>query len=242
VPWRWPHETHPWRLYRVPAGAFVSGEASRAGSDAWSERAELYRTSAVHVEGPDLDLIVEWSAGSRTALDVATGGGHVARRLRDTGLEVVTCDPAPGMGPDVICHAEDLPFADASFDIVVCRRAAHHFLDVPKALAEMARVASGLVLLQDAVRVSEEVEEAESLRDPSHVRHLTEDEWRDVFERSGLEVDAAERFEERLEFASWFARTGCEGETADRVRSLLAKHTDGDAWIYPYMAFKTRKR
>ena len=55
-------------------------------TDAWSERAELYRTSAVHVQGPDLDLIVEWSRGFETALDVATGGGHVARRLRDAGL------------------------------------------------------------------------------------------------------------------------------------------------------------
>ena len=196
----------------------------------------------MHAQGPDLDLIVEWSLGTRTALDVATGGGHVARRLRDAGLEVVTCDPAPGMGPDVICPAEDLPFADASFDIVVCRRAAHHFLDVPTALAEMARVTSGLVLLQDAVRVSEQVEEAERLRDPSHIRHLTEGEWRDVFAGCGLEVERAASFEERLDFESWFARTGCEGETAERVRGLLAEHTDGDAWIYPYVVFKTRKR
>ena len=56
-----------------------------------------------------------WSSGRRgcgTAIDVATGGGHVARRLREAGLEVVSCDPAPGMQPDVICFAEELPFAD----------------------------------------------------------------------------------------------------------------------------------
>ena len=85
-------------------------------SEPWSDRADLYRTSAVHVQGPDLDLMVEWAQGRRTALDVATGGGHVARRLREAGLEVVSCDPAPGMAPDVICHAEDLPFADDAFD------------------------------------------------------------------------------------------------------------------------------
>ena len=90
-------------------------------TDAWNERAELYRTSKAHSEGADLDLFVEWAAGARTALDVATGGGHVARRLREAGLEVVSCDPAPGMQPDVICSAEHLPFADASFDVVACR-------------------------------------------------------------------------------------------------------------------------
>src|SRR5476649_1318312 len=98
-------------------------------TDAWSERAELYRTSKAHSEGADLDLVVEWAAGAHTALDVATGGGHVARRLREAGLEVVSCDPSPGMQPDVICFAEDLPFADRSFDVAVTRVAAHHFAD-----------------------------------------------------------------------------------------------------------------
>ena len=66
-------------------------------TEVWSERAQLYRDSAAHREGPDLDLLVEWAAGAHTALDVATGGGHVARRLREAGLEVVTSDPARGI-------------------------------------------------------------------------------------------------------------------------------------------------
>src|SRR5207342_3611294 len=116
-------------------------------------------------EGEDLDLIVHWAQqaqaeGSRTALDVATGGGHVARRLRDAGLQVVSADPAPGMQPDVICRAEDLPFADGAFDLVVSRIAPHHFEDVAAAVAEMARVANDLVVVEDTLYVSEDVEEA----------------------------------------------------------------------------------
>ncbi len=210
-------------------------------SDAWSERAALYRTSAVHVQGPDLELFVEWASGSATALDVATGGGHVARRLREAGLEVVSADPAAGMNPDVVCAAEDLPFADASFDVVACRRAAHHFSDVSRALGEMARVSRGLVFLQDALFVSARVEEAERLRDPSHVSHLSEEGWRELFARHELELERVERREERLDFDSWLARTGCEGEDAVRVRGLLADRTEGDAWAYPYAVFKARK-
>ena len=110
-----------------------------------------------------------WSPGlpgARTALDVATGGGHVARRLREAGLEVVTTDRAPGMSPDVICPAEDLPFADASFDVVACRTAAHHFDDVAAAVREMARVSADRVLLVDTDEHGRCVEEAEKLRDP----------------------------------------------------------------------------
>src|SRR5438876_780374 len=142
----------------------------RSAEDLWSERAQAYRESDAHREGADLDLLVEWAAGARTALDVATGGGHVARRLREAGLEVVTCDPAPGMRPDVICRAEDLPFAPGSFDLVACRVAAHHFDDVAAAAAEMGRVAADRVLLVDTVYMGEAVEEAEKLRDPSHIR------------------------------------------------------------------------
>ena len=147
-------------------------------TDVWSERAEQYRTSDAHREGPDLDLLVEWAAGARTALDVATGGGHVARRLREAGIEVVSCDPAPGMQPDVVCRAEDLPFADGSFDVVATRVAAHHFADVAQAVAEMARVAAGAVLIVDNLFMGDDVEEAEKLRDPSHVRNYSEAEWR----------------------------------------------------------------
>jgi SAM-dependent methyltransferase len=211
-------------------------------SDAWSERAELYRTSPVHVQGPDLELMVEWSAGARTALDVATGGGHVARRLRAAGLEVVSADPAPGMEPDVVCAAEALPFADASFDVVACRRAAHHFSDPRLALGEMARVSRELVLLQDALYESDRVEEAERLRDPSHVAHLSEERWRELFDEHGLELETVAHFDEHLDFDSWLARTGCEGETAARVRELLAERSDATGWTYPYAVFKARKR
>jgi ubiquinone/menaquinone biosynthesis C-methylase UbiE len=103
-------------------------------ADPWTARAELYRQSEAHREGPDLDLLVEWAGDARTALDVATGGGHVARRFREAGLHVVTCDPAPGMRPDVICRAEELPFTEDSFDVVACRVAPHHFQDVTAAV------------------------------------------------------------------------------------------------------------
>ena len=84
-------------------------------SDVWSERAEAYRQSAIHAEGDDLDLTVAWCEPGEgvTVLDVATGGGHVARRLREAGAKVVTVDAAPGMQPDVIAPADHLPFADA---------------------------------------------------------------------------------------------------------------------------------
>ena len=123
-------------------GAGFAG--AEAGKDIWSERADRYRQSAIHAEGEDLDLVVAWCEPGPgvTVLDVATGGGHVARRLREAGATVVTVDPAPGMQADTTAPAESLPFADSSFDAVACRLAAHHFADVIAAVKEMARVPS----------------------------------------------------------------------------------------------------
>jgi SAM-dependent methyltransferase len=207
-------------------------------TDLWSERAEQYRTSDAHREGPDLDLIVEWAAGAGTALDVATGGGHVARRLREAGIQVVSSDPAPGMRPDVVCAAEHLPFADGSFDVVVTRVAAHHFRDVRLAVAEMARVAAESVLVVDNSFMSEEVEEAERLRDPSHVRNYGEAEWRSFLEQAGLEVEEVRLFEKPIELQPWLDRCGCAGEEAERVIELLGDRVRGDLVVLDRIALK----
>jgi SAM-dependent methyltransferase len=207
----------------------------------WSSRAEAYRNAPEQREGADLDLIVAWAVGSQTALDVATGGGHVARRLREAGLEVVSADPAPGMQPDVVCRAEDLPFADGSFDFVVSRIAPHHFDDIAAAIAEMARVSSKLVVIEDTLYVSEQVEEAEKLRDPTHVRSYSEAEWRSFLEAAGLELEAVEQFEKRHPLEQWLDRSQTPEEDRPRVVELLGEMVEGDEYVDTKLVLKARK-
>jgi SAM-dependent methyltransferase len=212
---------------------------------AWSERAEAYRESPGHREGADLDLVVEWCepAEGVKALDVATGGGHVARRLRELGAEVVTLDPSPGMQADVLAPAEHIPFDDGAFDVVVTRIAPHHFEDIRAAVAELERVSNRLVVIEDTLYSSERHEQAEKLRDPTHVRSYTEDEWRDFLTEAGLEVEQVECFEKEHPLEDWLARTGCDGEDAKRVRELLADRMNdaGTAWTDTKIVIRARK-
>jgi SAM-dependent methyltransferase len=211
----------------------------------WSDRAQAYRESPTHREGADLDLVVEWCepAVGVKVLDVATGGGHVARRLGERGCEVVSLDPSPGMQADVLARAEDIPFDDGAFDVVVTRIAPHHFADIRAAVAEMARASNRLVVIEDTLFSSERHEEAERLRDPTHVRNYTEDEWRELLRDAALEVEQVERFEKTHPLEDWLARTGCEGEEAERVRELLADRmtSEGTAWTDTKIVLRARK-
>ena len=212
-------------------------------TDLWSGRADEYRASATHAEGADLDLVVEWCepAEGVTALDVATGGGHVARRLRECGATVVTVDPAPGMQADTTAFAEDLPFADGSFDVVACRIAAHHFADVNAAVREMARVARDKFVLEDNVFFDESSEEAERLRDPSHVRCYSQPEWEVMLEAAGLRVDAKQRFDRRVPLQPWLDRVGCTGADAARVVELLGRRIEGGTLQMSSLVIRGRK-
>jgi SAM-dependent methyltransferase len=201
-------------------------------TDLWSDRARAYRESAIHASGDDLDLVVAWCEPGPgvTVLDVATGGGHVAGRLREAGCTVVTVDPAPGMQADVIAPAEHLPFADRSFDAVACRVAAHHFADVIAAVKEMARVARSRVVLCDNTFVSESSEEADRLRDPSHVRNYSQAEWHSFFELAGLELVDEAYLERPLELQPWLDRTETPPADRARVRELLGDRVR-DGWM-----------
>jgi ubiquinone/menaquinone biosynthesis C-methylase UbiE len=148
------------------------------------------------------------------------------------------------MNPDVVSRAEDLPFADGSFDVVVSRIAPHHFEDIGEAIGEMARVSNSLLVIEDTQYTSEEVEAAEKLRDPTHVRSYTEAEWRGFLERAGLEIEHVDYFVKTHDLEDWLARTGCEGETAARVRELLApvSSEDGTTWQDTKIILKAKKK
>jgi ubiquinone/menaquinone biosynthesis C-methylase UbiE len=212
-------------------------------TDVWSQRADAYRDSPTHREGPDLDLLVEWCEPGHDVkvLDVATGGGHVARRLREEGCTVVTVDPAPGMEPEVVASAESLPFDDGSFDVVTCRIAAHHFQDIRKAVAEMARVTRKLVVIEDNVFLDEGLEEAERLRDPTHVRCYSEQEWKDLLTTAGLEVEQVERFQRRPVLHDWLERAGTPETNAARVRELLADRVHDGRLALESIVVKARR-
>jgi len=137
-------------------------------------------------------------------LDVACGAAHAAEQAAPRVRQVVGVDLTPallevgaerlrtaGIGNVLLQegNAAELPFLDASFDLVMCRGALHHFADPPGAVAEMARVCrpGGRVVVADMVAPSAEVRDAfDALHrclDPSHAGVLLESEMAEVLQR-----------------------------------------------------------
>lgn len=144
---------------------------------------------------------VEPLEASMIVLDVACGAAHVAEGIAPHVRQVVGIDltrtllavgrrrlAASGRSNVSLLEGSvvRMPFVDASFDLVVCRSALHHFDDVERAVAEMARVCrlGGRVVLSDIVAPSEEVRHSfDALHrriDPSHRRALLAEEMADA--------------------------------------------------------------
>ena len=177
-------------------------------------------------------------------LDLATGGGHTAVFFAKQGREVTAADISPTMLDNArrLAHeagvdlrtaehpSENLPYPDASFAIVSCRVAAHHFSNQPRFVAEAARVLqpAGIFLLIDGTVPEDQPEaerwahEVEKLRDPSHVRLLPPSRWKALCAGQGLTILRCFDFPFQQPDLEWYFETAnTPQENRARVRALV---------------------
>jgi ubiquinone/menaquinone biosynthesis C-methylase UbiE len=206
--------------------------------------AAAYVASVGHAAGLDLARMVE-VVETRPAdrlLDVATGGGHVARAFGPLVAGVVIADLTPTMLEragaflissgienvrSVAADAESMPFRGESFDVVTCRIAPHHFPRPDRFVGEVGRVlkAGGRFALVDSTvpqgTLGEFFNRFEKLRDPSHVRSLTVDEWTALVANAGLDLRATEPFPKRHDFDDWTERARVDRQTRDALVEMM---------------------
>ena len=224
----------------------------------FSQNPQGYVSDALFAERFDLARAVElvqpqpdWSV-----LDVATGGGHTALAFAAHVQRVVAIDLTPAMLDAarrnaiakgcgavefIVGDAQKPDFADATFDVVTCRIAAHHFSDVPLFLRESHRVLKpgGQLVIIDTI-VSNEAESAsyvnamETLRDPSHQRNLSGDQWQAAISDAGFAVTHYETFIESLPFVPWVERQACSETVVEQLRVMFL-HAPGAVryWLQP---------
>ena len=182
----------------------------------FGQRAARYTTSAAHADPQILARVIALAAPQPdwVVLDVATGTGHTALALAPRVRAVVGIDLTPEMlresaqlqaarGISSVAYSladvHHLPFPAETFHLVTCRRAAHHFSSIQRAMGEIRRVLrpGGRVVIDDrSVPEDDFVDECmnrlDRYHDPSHVREYRASEWQRILEASGFAMETVE--------------------------------------------------
>ena len=234
----------------------MTDDSKNLSKERYTRFAEGYVTSKTHAKGADLDRLVAIANPQSDwyALDIATGGGHTALKFAPHVNQVLATDITPRMLEKArefitdsgaknvdfaVVDAENIPYDDATFDLVTCRIAPHHFPNITQFIKESARVlkAGGLLIVQDHVLPEDKatadiVDGFEKLRDPSHNFALSHDAWMKTFEDAGLQVTHTEELTKRHEFIKWAQRQGNDDELINSLVEMVKNSTEAvQAWM-----------
>lgn len=212
--------------------------------------ATSYVDSKVHARGSSLTRLTELiqTQPEWQVLDIASATGHTAFLFAPHVQQVWSTDITPemldlareqakerGLNNIIVEHAdaEDMPYTDGSFDLVTCRIAAHHFGDVPKFLREAYRVLrpGGLLAVVDNVvptgAAGDYINAFEMLRDPSHGRCWSMEEWNAGYREAGFTMLHEEILDKPMEFDFWAKRH--DGQMQARLQAMLSQVSGGGA-------------
>ena len=218
--------------------------------------AARYVNSPVHAKGASLQRLVDLVKPQAHwhALDVATAAGHTALAFAPHVVHVIASDLTDEMLVEAgklaasrgvsnletaKADAEALPFASASFDLVTCRIAPHHFPDAACFVSEVWRVLKpggtfGLVdnISPDAQSTpgysdaelnvaAKTYNDFERLRDPSHGRCLPIGEWRRIISDVGFAITHQEVLPKTMDFLTWGERMDVPQADMKRLEAVL---------------------
>ncbi|AOA57396.1 class I SAM-dependent methyltransferase [Acinetobacter larvae] len=213
-------------------------------------KSEAYLKSKVHAQGLEfgkMQALVQQHQ-YQEILDLGCGGGHVSYHLAPYAKAITAYDLSAEMVDLVVQQAqqkgfanvtgqvgvaENLSFAAQRFDLVVSRYSAHHWQNLPQALAEIHRVLRdhGRVVIFDIVGSSHPIldtfiQSIEFIRDPSHVRDYSLAEWIQMTEQAGFHAQQIERQSLTLDFQSWVQRMQSPADAVATILNLQNKVSD----------------
>ncbi|RLB59921.1 MAG: SAM-dependent methyltransferase [Deltaproteobacteria bacterium] len=192
-------------------------------------------------------------------LDVACGGGHMALFFAPMVRQVVASDltmqmlkkaqehiAEEGRVDNVVfreADAEDLPFPAGSFTLLTCRIASHHFADVPQALREFHRVLrrGGRMAIIDTLmpsdpEIAEFFQTMEKMRNPTHIKAFSEDEWQEMILDSKLILQETKIISKTHDFQEW---TKTAGLNRTKVQELNKFFMDAPHKIHDYFKIES---
>jgi ubiquinone/menaquinone biosynthesis C-methylase UbiE len=225
--------------------------------DQFTRQAVVFNAAASVANADALQLIVDAAAPrpDDTVLDVACGGGLVARAFAPHVRHATGIDVTPAMLDTARQAAAEkglantsweqgdvttLPYPDAGFTIVATRFSFHHFLDPLAVLTEMVRVCApgGRIVVADSCPSEDKAKAAafnklELLRDPSHTRALPLSEMKALFAAAGLGEPTVQFSELRDEAHKLLARSYPNPGDEVKILAMFRRSASDDSLGIP---------
>ena len=207
----------------------------------FNNQAKFYSSSKTFSTGESLDILSNLfnKKKFKSGLDIGTGAGFAAFELSKSCEKVEATDISEGMINEAkkimkerkinnlnfnICSAEELKYSDKEFDIVTCRTAAHHFLDVEKFCSEVHRVLKDEgefiivdTITSDQIKLNNWHQEVELIRDKSHIKNLSLIEWKNILKISKFSFLDIIQSRVTMNLNDWMERSG----TSDKDKKIL---------------------
>jgi SAM-dependent methyltransferase len=138
-------------------------------------------------------------------LEVGSGNGALTKLLSDEGMKLHPLDIEDGsLFDDVkveVYNGERFPFADKQFDVCQLITMLHHTTNSEELIREAKRVSNRIIIMEDVYEGSLQkyiTWFTDSLVNWEFYGHphtnRTDSEWKEVFERNGLKVEAEESY------------------------------------------------
>ena len=225
----------------------------------FNNQAKFYSSSKTFSAGESLDILSNLLNKGKfeSGLDIGTGAGFAAFELSKSCEKVEATDISEGMINEAkkimkerkinnlnfnICSAEELNYRDKEFDIVTCRTAAHHFLDVEKFCSEVHRVLRDEgefiivdTITSDQIKLNNWHQEVELIRDKSHIKNLSLIEWKNILKISKFSFLDIIQSRVTMNLNDWMKRSG----TPDKDKKILKdKFQNSDEKIKSFFGIK----
>lgn len=216
----------------------------------FSQQAIPFARVPGHLDAIELLVELAQPAPNDLVLDVACGPGLVACEFARHAGHVIGIDITAAMIEQAAARQREsglanlswtvgdvlpLPYADASFSLVLTRYSFHHFLEPQRVLAEMIRVCrpGGRVLVADVAMEpvkSRAYDRLEVMRDPSHTHALTTEEFSSLLLASGLKDCRQTSYQVEIELETQLNASFPKPGDREKLREMITADVGVDSF------------
>jgi ubiquinone/menaquinone biosynthesis C-methylase UbiE len=211
--------------------------------DRFTRTAEVFGDAVMQTRAAEAESLAHMVSAKKSdcAVDLACGTGALAITFARHVRWIIGLDLTPAMlavaqrtARDAnarnvslaIGNARQIPFPDASLDLVLSSYALHHVPEAGRVIGEMSRVLkrggrAGIIdifVFEDPCS-AEMHDRIERIRDPSHTRTLARSEFASLFAANCLRITDTRVEEHPITFDQWMHRAGREPSDPEYIET-----------------------